>query len=397
MKDTTVHFLVIARALLERSESLCLSADRYLASAGLVILQDALEAVFYALLIELGVDEGKNLERKSFDELVGELKNANVLVPKSGTLKALNKQRVLTKHYAQLAEPITVRTYFEAASTVIESICQSVLGRSIFDLFIADILVDSAEKFYLKKAEYYLYKKDYLFALIEIRKAIFVVFEEEYSVYGWRDYDGVEKVGLLMSAIRGGLSAPEWKRRKDWIEKNIRVPTDYIQIDYNHWNFRAINIGIHTIELQNILRLTPAVFRMQGGKEWSVTYDASFSLHYATELNTRYCLDRTVSFMLKKQEHENTKREIVEEHAAFPSAFYLGKTVFFTASTTSTPLHIVSQGFIYKIYRVVGGFNPLEVFYEVSVESEEQSNATLLGGPVSYYRGYLQKLPNDGI
>ena len=58
--------------------------------------------VFYALLIESDVDEAKNLEGKSFDELIGELKKAGVPVPKSGTMKALNKQRILTKHYAHV-------------------------------------------------------------------------------------------------------------------------------------------------------------------------------------------------------------------------------------------------------------------------------------------------------
>ncbi len=76
-----------------------------------MVLQDAIEAVFYAILIELGIDESKSLERKGFDELIGELKAADIPVPKSGTLKAIKQQRVLTKHYAQVAEPITVRNY----------------------------------------------------------------------------------------------------------------------------------------------------------------------------------------------------------------------------------------------------------------------------------------------
>jgi hypothetical protein len=61
MKETTVHSLIIARTLLDRAEPLCTSNDRYLASAGLVILQDALETVFFAGLIERGVDEEKAL------------------------------------------------------------------------------------------------------------------------------------------------------------------------------------------------------------------------------------------------------------------------------------------------------------------------------------------------
>lgn len=205
MKESTIHSLVIARTLLERAEPLCNSEDKYLASAGLVVLQDALEAVFFALLIEMGVDEAKNLERKSFDDLIGELKAANISVPKSGTLKALNKQRVLTKHYAQVAEPITVRTYLAAAHIAIDATTQKVLGRSIHDLFIADILSEGEAKSYLKTAEMAISEQRYLDALIETRKAIFVEFEDDYNIFGWRDYDGKSQEGLIASALRGGM------------------------------------------------------------------------------------------------------------------------------------------------------------------------------------------------
>ena len=54
MKETTVNSLVVARTLFEKASGLCASDDRHLASAGLVVLQDALEVAFYALLIERG-------------------------------------------------------------------------------------------------------------------------------------------------------------------------------------------------------------------------------------------------------------------------------------------------------------------------------------------------------
>ena len=242
MKDTTLHSLVIARTLLERAEPLCVAEDRYLASAGLVVLQDALEAVFYALLIEMDIDEAKNLERKSFDELISELKSADVPVPKSGTLKALNKQRVLTKHYAPVAEPTTVRNYFTAAKEAIDSTCKRVLGRSIIDLFIADLLRNGETKTYLKAAEAALSEEHFLEALIEIRKAVYVEFEEDYNVYGWRDYDGRKPFNFLASAGQGGLLAPTRTRSQDWIKKNVKVPTDYIQIDYHNWRYKPWNL-----------------------------------------------------------------------------------------------------------------------------------------------------------
>jgi hypothetical protein len=56
----------------------------------------------------------------------------------------------------------------------------------------------------------------------------------------------------------------------------------------------------------------------------------------------------------------------------------------------------VAKDFSYTIHRIVGGFDPSERFYELWAESDEQSDATLLGGPAHYYKGYLQILPEDG-
>jgi hypothetical protein len=214
MKETTVHSLVIARTLFEKAAGLCLADDRYLASAGLVLLQDALEMVFYALLIEKGIDESKNLESKSFDELIGELRKVGVQVPRSGTLKALNKQRVLTKHYAQVAEPATVRNYFEATEQALEVAVKSVMGKSITDIFLSDLLEEGEARGFLKEAEKLIEAQRFLEALIEIRKVIFVESENDYSVYGWRDHD--RNTPWSLAALgRGGLKAPFWTRNKE--------------------------------------------------------------------------------------------------------------------------------------------------------------------------------------
>lgn len=394
MKETTVHSLIIARTLLERSEPLCNSDDRYLASAGLVVLQDALETVFYALLIEKGVDDEKNLERKGFDELVGELKLAGILLPKSGTLKALNKQRVLTKHYAQVAEPITVRTYFDTAKNSIDAAMNSVAGHSLSDLFIADLLKDGEAKQFLKAAEELIRNDRFLEALIETRKAIFVEFEDQYNIFGWKDSDGTQE-GLLALAIRGGWRAPYWKRRKDWIDSNVKVPTDFIQIDYQDWRMQAMELGIHTGELHNLQRLTPNVFRSNRKAEWSVTYDAAFPANNANQMNARYCLDRAVSIVLKKQEHAGVRREPSKDLPFDPPNIYLGRILYVRPDTSSNQLHVISEGFTYTIHRIVGGFDPALTFYEISAESEQRSKESLLDLPEHYFRGFLEIVPDN--
>lgn len=395
MKENTVHSLIIARTLLERAEPLCASDDRYLASAGLVVLQDALETVFYALLIEKGVDDEKNLERKGFDELIGELKSAGVTLPKSGTLKALNKQRVLTKHYAQVAEPVTVRTYLDAAKDAIDASMNSVVGHSLRDLFIADLLKDGEARRFLKAAEESIRCGRFLDALIETRKAIFVEFEEQYNIYGWRDYEGAQE-GILASAGRRGWRAPYWTRRKDWIEKNVRIPTDFIQIDHQDWRMQAMELGIHTGELQNLQRLTPGVFRTDRKAQWSVTYDAAFPANNATLANAKYCLDRAVSIVLKKQEHAGVKREPSKDLPFDPPNIYIGRVVYERPDTSSKQLHVVAEGFSYTIHRIVGGFNPALTFYEISAESMELSSESLLNLPAQYVRGFLEIMGDDG-
>jgi hypothetical protein len=354
------------------------------------------KTVFYALLIELGVDEAKNLERKSFDELISELKSADIPVPKSGTLKALNKQRVLTKHYAQVAEPITVRNYLDAARLAIDAAMQKVLGRSLRELFIADLLKPGESREFMKAAERAISQRQYLDALTETRKAIFVEFEESYNIYGWRDYDGIKEENLLMSAGRGGWNAPSWKRRKDWIDEHVKVPTDFVQIDYKHWRLEAMELGIHTIEFENLRRLTPAVFRADRKAGWSITYDASFAASNATENNARYCLDRAISITLKKHEHARARREPAKDVPFDPPPIYIDRVVYDRPAMDSRQLHVISNGFQYVIHRIVGGFDPNQRFYDISASSEEQSTTTLFGGPAEYFRGFLQIVPEDG-
>lgn len=389
MRDSTVHALIVARTLLEQSDPLCSSEDRYIASAGLIVLQDALEAVLYALLLERGVDDEKNLERKSFDELIGELKSASVVVPKSGTLKALNKQRVLVKHYAQLAEPAMVRSYHDAAQEAIASMTTQVIGQSLRDLFIADLLSEGEAKILLKRAEQAIKDARFLDALIETRKALFVEFEEEYSVYGWRNFDVNSQEGVFTSFLRGGWRAPVWAKSKEWIENNVKVPTDYVQIDWQNWRLQAMELGIHTVELSNLQCLTPNVFRGDKSAGWSVTYDASFGASNAIESNARYCLDRAVSIILKKHQHAQARREPAKDIPFSPPPIYVGHTLHERPTTSSPAVHYVQEGFTYSISRIVGGFDPMESFYEVSAESDRQLNKTLLGGPWEFCRGYL--------
>lgn len=388
MKQQTVHSLLIARSLFERAQPLCTSEDRYLASAGLVVLQDCLELAFYALLIEIGIDDEKSLESKSFDELLTELKKAGVPVPKSGTIKALNKQRVLTKHYAQVAEPVTIRNYLEAAEVTLDAVVKKVIGRSVRELYLSDFLQDGESKALLRAAEAAISQQRFLQALIEIRKAVFIEFEFPYSIHGWKDISKDEPVSpfSLLEYSRGAWKAPYWKRNKEWIESNVSDPTEYVQIDPDEWRVQALEYGIHTAELDNLRRLTPAVFRADDKSPWSSKYDSSFPANEATEANAKYCLDRAISIVLKKQEHTRTTR-LPSRGAAFdPPPVYIGHELYKRATKSSEVVHTVAAGFTYEITEYVDGFDASEKFLHLRAVSEAKDES---GWPLELIYGYL--------
>jgi len=369
MKASTLHSLITARTLHDEARRLVAAGDRHMSSAGLILLQDALEIVFLAMLVERDIDELKSLESKGFDELIGELKKAGIPVPKSGTLKALNKQRVITKHYGQLAEPITVQTYAEAADVAVESVVFAVLGRRYREVFLSDLLADGEAKTHLSEAAAMVEQGDFLGALTSVRKAVFVEIEVEYCVNGWSEADPNERLGLL-SVSRGGMKAPYWTRNRDWIQKHVSTPFEYVQIDHEKLRIDALEWGVSTAEVDNLRRLTPDVFRASKDAPWHVQYDLQFPPNEANPDNARYCLDRAISVLLRKQQHSNARRWPGRDVGFEPPPVYLDAPVFAKARQDSEVVHRINDQFEYRLMSLVTGFDPNERYYTISGHRE---------------------------
>lgn len=337
------------------------------------MLQDALEIIFLAMLTEKNIDEQKALESKTFDELIGELRQAGVNVPKSGTLKAMNKQRVITKHYGQLAEPVTVRGYAQSADAAVSSILPQVLGKSFRDIFLSDLLDENEARDFLNEAAALLDQDKPLEALIAVRKAMFVEVEYEYAINRWTDAEPNEPMGLI-SLGRGGHKAPYWTRNREWIEKNVRNPIDYVQIDHERLRLDGMEWGVNTAELENLRRLTPEVFRSEKGSPWHIKYDMAFPANEATLANARYCLDRAISVLLRKQQHMRAKRWPRREMPFDPPTIYIEAPVYERASQGSPIVHRIQSDYDYTIDKVVTGFNPDERFYYISGSKPDPKN-----------------------
>ncbi len=389
MKPSTVHSLITAKALFYESKPLIEAGNKYSSSAGLILLQDAIELILLALLTELNIDEKKNLDSKSFDELLGELKKAGIRIPKIGTIKALNKQRVIIKHYGQLAEPSTVSNYAQATDTLIDSVLTQVVGKTINDIFLTDLLPDCEAKSYLKTSQVLKETGKYLESLIENRKAFYVEYESTYAINSWSDFDESDQQNLTFAFLgRGGHNAPYWTKNKQWIEKNVKCPLDYIQVDHEKIRLHAMEWGVSTAEIDNLRNLTPKVFRANADSNWQLDYDVQFPPNEANEVNCNYCLDIAINWLRKKKEHEQLRRWPGREKASDPPPIYIGHPVFAAARQDSEVVHTVSEGYLYTTHRLVTGFNDEDYLYISGNEPPDEESKY----GKNFFSGFLLKI-----
>jgi hypothetical protein len=382
MKSETINIFIIAKSLFDKAQELCIVDDKYITSTGLLILQDALELVLYACLIELGIDQEKAIENFTFDQLIGELNKKGKRVNKSGTLKALNKQRVLIKHYGQLAEPETVKNLFNIARESIDALLHDVVGRNLQEVMLHDLIHKGEIKDYFKKAAQFIRDQKYFMALIEIRKAIFTEIEEEYSIEKWSDYEyGEERSYLWTMLFRGGGKAPIYTRNKKWIEENVREPYDFIQFDHDRLRLDLLEWGVSTQDFWNLWRLTPKVFRFKESKAWIVKNEPGHIIEGATEGNAKYCLDRALSLIIKKQGHFDLSRSL---NTAIESKTKVriknDQPLFKKASTNSQIIAEVKKDDVFDLDSIIQGFDGKEKFANIFKISKD---------PPRYQSGYI--------
>jgi hypothetical protein len=381
MKQETLRSLIIAKNLFDKAHELCSVDDKYIASAGLVVLQDAFELVLLATLLEIGTDEEKSIENFTFDQLVGEVKKSGYSIPKSGTIKALNKERVVIKHYGQVAEPGTVRNYYAAARAASDGLLHAVFGTDFQGIMLHELLKNDKVQGFIFNAEIAIGDEKYFVALTEIRKAIYVEIEEEYSVYDWKDFPQGKTAGFLELMGKGGSKAPWYAKNQEWIEEHVKDPFDYVQLDHERLRIDLLEWGVSTQEFWNLWRLTPKVFFDPGTNRWRVNLDFQHFQNAATEENARYCLDRAVSILLKKQGHlDLSKRLEYGYDRSFNVRLLSDQPLYSKASKSSDKSHTLKTGNIYRADTIVPSLDDDFDFVKISHTQKE---------PTDFLYGYV--------
>ena len=363
MKQNTLQTLVTARALFEQAARQALTGDRYLATGGLIILQDAVELVMLAILLEKDVDENQAIEKFSFDDMLAAVGKLGIKIPKTGTLKAMNKLRVTAKHYGQVMDPATVQSHVDAARLAVDASLKAAVGVTLREILLTEIVGNTLSRQFLDEAIVSLENKKFGDALISTRKAFHVEFEQEYCIYKYRTGGPGSGRGGALSFHWEGYRSPAITRESWWIEENVKSPFDYIQIDYDNWRMQAVEWGINTSMLSSIQSLTPRVVRLD--EKWYVQTDVEIESIEFGKKRAPIALDLAIEVIRRKHEHFRSIQFGYSGNRYSLSTEYAGASVYEKARANSTTLHIICDGENITVNEEVDGFLADEKFYSV--------------------------------
>lgn len=253
MDIETVRQVSLARHLNELAVSSLRSPNDLHLFAAANLLQDAVEAFLLAIAGSVGAAIDQNTKFDKYFGLIDERIKPKEL-PFKLKLQRLNRIRVDSKHYGikpardeceRLA--VSVREFFEEVSS-------SLLGVAFSTVSGIDLLEEGKTKNVLLQAKAALEAGKHADSAIACRKALYLELEWRYNVAKF-------KHGQPRGLLDGWSNAPYFARNKEYIEKNVRDPTDFIVLDHSDLDQELLKNGVDPTAYWNLWRLTPQVYQ----------------------------------------------------------------------------------------------------------------------------------------
>jgi len=264
MDIETVRRLSLARHLYGIGVSNLRSKNDLHLFSAVNLLQDSVEAFLIAIADHVGAKVASNIGFEKYFDLI-DTKIAPKELPFKLALLKLNRIRVDSKHYGIQPARDECDRLSVAIHEFFEEVSATHLGANFSTVSAIDLLQDGETKTMLFEAKASLESGDHEGCAISCRKAIFLEIEHNYDIYHCKED---KPFGFFSWPTK----APTFARNKDYIEKNVREPTDYIVYDHSDLNQELLTQGVDNTAFWNVWRLTPEVYKNKDGK-WIVKYD----------------------------------------------------------------------------------------------------------------------------
>lgn len=306
MNIETIRQVCLARHLYELGISSLRSSNDLHLFAAMNLLQDAVEAFLIAVGEHVGVTIDQNTKfDKYFSQIDDKIKPKEL--PFKLKLVRLNRIRVDSKHYGiqpsrdecdRLA--VSVREFFDEASN-------SLLGVSFSTVSALDLLDEGEVKQTLVEAKLALEDGHLVTCSINCRKALYLEIEQHYDVAEFKD-------GKPQNPLAGYTLAPFYAQSKEYIEKRVLDPTDFIVRDHSRIDQELLTQGVGTTDFWNIWRLTPEVYKTKDNV-WIVKHDFDKLDPLLLADKADYIFSTTIDVVLAI--HTNRKRMRSSEYGRY--------------------------------------------------------------------------------
>lgn len=375
MDSSILDSLLVAKRLMMLANQQCLLGDRYACTASTLILHDALELVLLACLAEKKVIV-TDKEIAHIEKLTALAEKNIGSVPNWTRLMGMNRSRGGSKHFGNTVDKHSTKNFLNAGQEAIEFLLFTTFGKHYHEIFSAELVKHTETKDLLVSASTTLETDplESLQCLSDIRKAIFINFEEDFSVEEWKDNDDRKNNSLQRLAFK--YKAPYFTRCQEWINKNVKDVFDYIQIDYSNLRNELIEYGIPVADFFNLLRLTPKTFRHKGKNTWKIEEDLAFVKTGRETLE--YCLSVAVDAILMKQSYQALHKS-QPDPARIKIVTTSNTTIYTKACTKSEKIREIQKDEKFEISSITPGLHDDSLFVKVS-EFRRHPKAEFLEG-----------------
>jgi len=295
-----VRKIGLARAFLGLAQVAARSANDFNLYVATNHMQDAVEIFLFAVTEHIGVGLK---ERSAFDVYFEQinLKTGKEL-PFRSRLNALNKTRVSSKHYGVQPERREVQGFLVVVGEFFEEICSDLLNVDLSQISLVQLISNERVRNAMSNANDAFLHGRYKEVLIESRKAFYQEFEISYDVSSFiGEKDSQRWTGFC-------CAAPRYARSGDYIEKNVKEPTDFIVLDHSKIDADLAKCGLSHTTFWNVWRLTPALFLLKDSDKWIVRHEAQVFSEDGIRERAEYVLHATIDLCLSAQRNREATR-----------------------------------------------------------------------------------------